>query len=374
MKVRPIRTARDLRRFIALPYRLYADDPLWAPPLRRDVRLLLSRTKNPFFAHGEAEYFLAENGGKVVGRIAAIVNRAHNAFHGDRIGFFGFFESENDPAVAEGLVESAAEWLRSRAFDTMRGPASFSTNDECGLLVDGFDTPPTILMPHNPPYYLDLLTGTGFTRAKDLLVYQGGTLEGVVPTPERLSRGVELIRRRTGVTIRPIRMADFAHEVERIKQLYNRSWERNWGFVPMTSAEIDHLAQQFKPVVVPRLAPFLEKDGQVVGFAVALPDLNVSFRKNRRGRLLPGLARLLWDLKTGKIHRMRILLLGLGPEYRGKGIDAVLYHWLWEHGNALGIHWAEAGWILEDNTAMNAGLVKIGFTVYKTYRMLDRAL
>lgn len=374
MRVFPVRSSADLRGFVSLPYRLYADDPIWAAPLRRDVNLLLSRTKNPFFEHAEAEYFLAEHEGRIVGRIAAIANRAHNEFHSDRVGFFGFFETEQDQPVADLLLEAVATWLRERGFDTMRGPASFSTNDESGLLVEGFDTPPVVLMPHNPPYYLDLLTAAGFTKAKDLLVYQGGSMERALPTPERLTRGVERIRNRMGLTIRPLRTREFTTEVERIKDLYNRSWERNWGFIPLTDHEIDHLAHQFKPVVEPVLAPFLEKDGEPVGFALALPDLNVPFRRNRQGRFLPGLVRLLWDLKTRRIRRMRILLLGILPEYRGRGFDAILYHWLWEKGNAMGIHWAEAGWILEDNAAMNTALVKIGFSVYKTYRLLDRPL
>ncbi len=374
VSIHPVRSAADLRRFISLPYRLYRNDPLWAPPLRRDVRSLLSPRKNPFFQHAESEYFLAWKGGRVAGRIAATVNRLHNEFHGDRVGFFGFFETERDPAVSGALFRAAGEWLRARGLDTMRGPASFSTNDECGLLVDGFDTPPVIMMPHNPPWYGELIEQAGFRKARDLLVYQGGSLDRVVPTPERLTRGVELIRKRMGLTLRPLREAEFAREVERIKGMYNRSWERNWGFVPLTGAEIDHLAAQFRPVVVPDLAPFLEKDGEPVGFALALPDLNVPLRRNRNGRFLPGAARLLFDLRTGRIKRMRILLLGLLPEYRGKGLDALLYHWLWERGNQRGITWAEAGWILEDNTAMNAGLVKIGFTVYKTYRLYDRAL
>jgi len=372
--VGPVRSPAELRQFIDLPYRLYANDRLWAAPLRRDVQTLLSTRKNPFFEHAEVEYFLARRGERVVGRIAAIANRLHNEFHADRVGFFGFFETEPDRGGVVALVEAAAAWLKNRGFDTMRGPASFSTNDECGLLVDGFDTPPVIMMPHNPRGYADLLEGAGFRKAKDLLVYQGGSMETVVPTPERLTRGVELIRKRMGLTLRSLNLKDFAGEVDRIKQLYNRSWERNWGFIPLTEHEIDHLAVQFKPVVVPELAPFLEKNGEPVGFALALPDLNVSFRRNRRGRFLPGLARLLFDLKTRRIHRMRILLLGILPEYRGRGLDALLYHWLWETGNRLGIHWAEAGWILEDNAAMNAGLLKMGFTVYKTYRLYDRGL
>ena len=372
--VRPVRSASDLRKFIALPYRLYRDDPLWAAPLRRDVRALLSPRKNPFFEHAEAAYFLAERDGMQVGRIAAIANRLHNEFHADRVGFFGFFETELEQDIAKALLDAAAGWLLDRGFDTMRGPASFSTNDECGLLVDGFDTPPVLMMPHNPRQYPALLESAGFRKARDLLVYQGGSMESVIPTPERLTRGVELIRKRMGLTVRTLRLGEFSREVERIKAMYNKSWERNWGFIPLTDHEIDHLAAQFKPVVVPELAPFIEKDGEPVGFALALPDLNVSFRRNRQGRFLPGLVRLLFDLKTRRIRRMRILLLGLLPEYRGKGLDALLYHWLWETGNQRGIHWAEAGWILEDNTAMNAGLVKIGFTVYKTYRLYDRAL
>ncbi len=342
--------------------------------MRRDVALLLSRTKNPFFEHAEAEYYLAERGGEVVGRIAAIANRLHNEFHHDKVGFFGFFECVNDQAVADGLFEAAAHWLKPRGFDTVRGPASFSTNDESGVLVDGFDTPPSLMMPHNPPYYLALLERAGFHKAKDLLVYQGGSLAGPIPPPERLARATELIGQRAGLTLRPLRMGDFAAEVERIKELYNLCWERNWGFIPMTEHEIDHLAKQFKPVVVPELAPFLEKDGKLVGFALALPDLNVVFQKNRSGRMFPVVLKLLWMLKTRKIHRSRILLLGIIPEFRGKGFDAVLYHWIWTAAAKIQIGWGEAGWILEDNAAMNAGLVKMGFTVYKTYRMLDRPL
>lgn len=374
MTVRPVDSARDLRRFINLPYRLHARDPNWVPPLRRDVRTLLDRRANPFFAHAEAGYFLAERGGAVVGRVAAIHNRLHNQTHGDRVGFFGFFESVDDPAVAGALLDTAADWLRARALDTMRGPASFSTNDECGLLVEGFDTPPTLMMPHNPPYYEALLAQAGFTKAKDLLVFQGGNPDHCVPVPDRLTRGTQLILERMGVTIRPLRMADFSGELERVKTLYQRCWEKNWGFVPMTAEEIDHLAQQFKPVVVPDLVPFIEKDGEPVAFGLALPDLNAVFRKNRRGYLLPVLLPLLWGLKRRTIRRARILLLGVLPEFRGKGLDAVLYHWIWTRAAEHGMSWGEAGWLLEDNPAIIAGMTKMGFTRYKTYRMFDRPL
>ena len=344
------------------------------PPLRRDVRALLDRHRNPFFAHGDAEYFLAERAGAVIGRIAAIENRLHNETHGDRVGFFGFFECSDDPAVAGALLETAAHWLRGRGLDTMRGPASFSTNDECGLLVDGFDTPPTLMMPHNPPGYIALIEGAGFRKAKDLLVFQGGEPTRPVPVPERLTRATRLIADRTGVTIRPLRMDDFDRELARIKSLYERCWEKNWGFVPMTEAEIDHLAEQFKPVVVPDLVPFVEKDGEPVAFGLALPDLNAIFRHNRGGYLLPVLPKLLWALKRKTVRRARILLLGVTPEYRGRGIDALLYHWIWTRAAEHGMYWGEAGWLLEDNPAIIAGMTKMGFTQYKTYRLYDRAL
>jgi GNAT superfamily N-acetyltransferase len=374
LRVRAARTRQDLKRFIDLPYRLHARDPVWVPPLRRDVESLLSRSKNPFFEHAEAEYFLAERDGAVVGRIAAISNRLHNETHGDRVGFFGFFESINDQAVASTLLDEAARWCQERNHDVLRGPASFSVNDECGLLVEGFESPPTLMMPHNPSYYVELLERAGFAKAKDLWVYQGGSEQQYVPVPERLARGTELIRQRQGITLRSLDVKNFQHEVERIKELYNAAWEKNWGFVPMTEHEIDHLAEQFKPVVIPEMVPMAEKDGKLIGFGIALPDLNVVFRRHRSGRLFPMILDLLWSLKMKRIRRARILLLGVLPEYRGKGVDAMLYHWIWTKSAERKIYWGEAGWILEDNPAMNAGLEKMTFRVYKTYRLYDRPI
>lgn len=370
--MRAVRSAGDLRRFVGLPYRLHAADPLWAPPLRRDTRVLLDRRRNPFFEHADAEYFLAERQGRTVGRVAAIQNRLHNDTHADRVGFFGFFESIDDPRVAAALLDAAGRWVRDRGLETLRGPASFSVNDEIGLLVEGFDTPPTLMMPHNPRYYPALLEGAGCTKAKDLHVFEGGHASQVVPMPERLVRGARLVAERMGVTLRPLRMADFPAELARVKRLYERCWEKNWGFVPMTGAEIDHLAAQFKPVVVPDLVPFLEKDGEPIGFALALPDLNVVFRRNRQGRLLPVLLPLAWSLGRRRIARIRILLLGVVPEWRHRGLDALLYHAVWTAAARRGVTWGEASWILEDNTAMIAGLVKLGFRHYKTYRIYDR--
>jgi len=338
------------------------------------METLLSRTKNPFFEHAEAEYFMAERDGQVVGRIAAISNRLHNETHGDQVGFFGFFESVDDQSVADALFNAATDWCRALGHNILRGPASFSVNDECGLLVDGFDRPPTLMMPHNPRYYIPLLERAGFAKAKDLWVYQGGSEAQYVPVPARLARATELIRQRQGITLRALNMKDFEGEVERIKELYNSAWEKNWGFVPMTEHEIDHLAEQFKPVVIPELVPMAEKDGKLIGFGIALPDLNVVFRKNRSGRLFPMILKLFWALKARRIRRARILLLGVVPEHQGKGVDAMLYHWIWTRSGERGIYWGEAGWILEDNPAMNAGLEKMTFRVYKTYRLYDRRI
>jgi GNAT superfamily N-acetyltransferase len=374
MTVRPVKDRRTLSKFINLPYRLHRRDPIWVPPLRRDVKVLLSRHKNPFFQHAEAEYFIAERNGEEVGRIAAIDNRLHNETHGDKVGFFGFFESVDDQAVADALFTRAEEWLRAKGHDTMRGPASFSTNDECGLLVDGFDKPPTIMTAHNPPYYVGLVERAGFAKAKDLLMMEAGSTEAYVPVPERLTRAVDLMMKRHGVTFRPLNMKDFPAEVNRVKILYNACWEKNWGFVPMTDAEIDHLAAQFKPVVIPDQVGFAEKDGKQVGFVLALPDFNVVLRKHRSGRMLPAALDLLWNLKRKKIRRARVLLLGVRPEHRGKGIDAALNHWIWTKSADHGMYWGEGGWLLEDNPAIRLLLEKATFVIYKTYRLYDRKI
>ncbi len=372
MVVRPIASARDLKRFIAFPYRLHRGDPQWVPQLRMDMGTMLSKEKNPFFRHSDAQYFLAERDGEVVGRIAAIENRQHNSYYHDTVGFFGFFETVNDPAISDSLFDAAAGWLRTRKLTVMRGPTSFSTNDECGLLVQGYDTPPTLLNPHNPAYYVPLVERAGFTKVKDLYQYCIAVTDAAMDMPERLVRGAALVAKRQNLTARKLDMKHFKEEVNRIKQVYNSAWDKNWGFVPLTDAEIDHLAKQLKPIVVPEGVVFIEKEGQLVGFAAALPDFNVALKKNPSGRLFPGILKVLWAGR--KIRRGRILLLGLLPEYRKTGAEVLLYKWLWEKGYKLGFRWAEAGWILDDNAPMTNGLLRMGFERYKTLRLYDRAV
>ncbi len=361
----PVRSGRDLERFIALPYSLHRRDPLWVPPLRMDVRTILSPKKNPFFEHAQSQYFVARTNGRIAGRIAAIKNDAHNTLHEDTVGFYGFFECVDDAEVAAALFGAAAAWLRERGLHTMRGPMNPSINDECGLLVDGFDTPPVVLMPHNPAYYIPLHEQFGFRKAKDLICFWGG---GTHP-PERFARASRTIAERYDVRLRTLDMRRFREEVDLVKVLFNQAWERNWGYVPMTEAELEHLAKQLKPIIVPELVIFAEHAGAVIGFAVALPDFNVALKHNPSGRLFPGLLKVLWFSR--KIHRARIALLGAIKAYQGKGIDALLYHRIWSECVSRGMYYGEAGWVLEDNAAMVNGLLRLGFQPYKTYRIYD---
>ena len=342
--------------------------PTWVPPLKSDVRLLFDRGKNPFFEHAEIESFLAWSGDRVVGRITAIDNRAHNEFHGDRVGFFGFFECEDDVPAATALFDAAAAWLGARGKDVMRGPMNFSTNDDCGSLIEGFDRPPTIMMPHNLPYHARLYAAGGFVKAKDLVAYWMDDK----PLPERIDRAVDLVRRRKGIVTRPMDMKHFDRDVALIREIYNDAWEKNWGFVPMTRGEIEHMAKQLKPVVDPEMVVFAEVRGEPIAFGLGLPDFNVAL-KHVGGELFPfGFLALLWHQR--RIHQARVLTLGVKAGYRASGVDAVLIHELYTCGHRRGYVRGEFSWILEDNLAMRRPLENIGGVVYKTYRIYDRPL
>jgi GNAT superfamily N-acetyltransferase len=274
----------------------------------------------------------------------------------------------DDQAVADALFAAAAGWLTARGLTVMRGPASPSTNDECGLLVDGFDTPPCIMNPHNPRYYPALVERAGFAKVMDLLCYQGGG-----SPPQRLVEGARKMAERFKIRLRGLDLKHFDREVEAIKQVYNSAWERNWGFIPMTDHEIDHLARALKPVVVPSLVVFAEIEGKTIGMGVTIPDFNVALKHNPSGRLFPtGLLKILWYRRT--IHRARTLILGVLPEYRRTGADALMYDWTWREAAKVGIPWGEASWLLETNHAIRNGMERMGFTRYKTLRMYDKPL
>jgi len=339
IRIRPVTSRWQRRAFIKFPWKIYRGDPHWVPPLIGQLKETFDPRKNPFYEHADIQLFLADRGDRPVGRIAAVVNHAHNEFHDERTGFFGFFECVNDPEAAGKLLGAAREWLRQRGMETFRGPANFSSNDEWGLLVQGFDMSPVLMMPYNPPYYPGLLEGYGLTKAKDLYAYRMIIEEGL---PERLRRMAAKIEQREGLTIRPIDMKDFDNELKRIKVIYNNAWSKNWGFVPMTEA---------------------------AGFSLTLPDYNQAL-KHLNGRLFPfGILKLLWHSR--RIDHPRILVMGVVHEYQRRGIDAVFYVKTWDAGEKRGYTWGEMSWILEDNEMMKRAMELMGGKIYKTYRIYE---
>jgi GNAT superfamily N-acetyltransferase len=366
LTIRPEAGRRDRRRFLDVPYRLNRGQPAWVPPLRISDAAVMDRRKNPFFRHAEVQHFLAWRDGRVVGRVAAIENRRHNEVHGDRLGFFGWFDVEEDAEAASGLVAAARAWVQARGLDGMRGPVCYSTNDVCGVLVEGFDLPPAILMPWNRPYYDGLLRGAGLEPVKDLVAYEITTSELDL---DRLKRVTDRALSRGGYALRELDLSRWAAEVDLLLDLYNRTWERNWGFVPMTEEEFRHVAKDLRQLVDPRVFLFLEREGLPVGFVGLLPDLNVAL-KGLNGRLLPfNLFRILRRMK--RVGRARIIMLGLLPEARSKGLDAALITKVIERGVPAGYLTGEAGWILEDNQRMRASIEAMGSRVSKRYRLYE---
>lgn len=358
-----------MEAFIRLPWSIYEGDSVWVPPLLRDMRTMMDPTRHPFHDHSEVQAFLALRDGVPVGRIAAIHNRRHVEFQGERTGFFGFYECLRDQEACSALLDTSATWLRERGLESMRGPASFSTNEQVGLLIEGFDDPPAVMMAYNPPYYAEQLEAYGLEPAKTLVAY---FLRAAEP-PEYLVRAAAIVERRTGVRVRSLSMKHFARDLRIIRDLYNSAWERNWGFVPMTDDEIEHMAKELKPVVDPRLTLIAEDaENRPVGFALALPDFN-QVLKHLNGRLFPfGVLRALWLRR--KIDRLRVLTLGVRPEYRGKGLDAPFYLGIFRGGNSQGIVQGEFSWVLEDNDAIRRPLERMGAQVYKRYRLYETSL
>jgi GNAT superfamily N-acetyltransferase len=336
------------------------------------VRDALDERGNPFYRNAARELYLAYRGGRPVGRIAAIHSRRHNEYHQDLVGFFGFFEAVDDPEVAAALLSSASGWLRSRGLERVRGPVSPSMHDECGLLVEGFDQQVTFMTAWNPPHYSRLLESTGLRKVKDLLAFWVPLSEGV-PFPARFTRALERVRARSGFTFRQLDRKRFTVEVGRAWDVYNGAWERNWGFVPMTREEFDHMAGMLRLLVVDRFACFAEVDGEAAGFAMALPDYNRTFQRIPGGRLLPfGLPMLLRDrarLRTG-----RAMLLGVKERYRRRNIYFLLLYELLRRAHAYGAPGADASWILEDNEPMLAFFREAGIPPNRRWRIYEMAL
>ncbi len=374
ISIRPVRTRRELKRFVKVPFRLHRDSPQWVPPLIFERMEFLDRKENPYFEHAEAEYFIAERDGEPVGRISAQIDRRWDEFRGGNDGMFGFLEMVDDREVAEALLEAAENWLRSRGRERILGPMDFTTNDELGILVEGYELRPMILQPWHPPYYRELLDDLGYGKAMDLLMWYvelGELKEGDQFAPEIHAAATKALREE-GVVIRNMRKRDMANEVRRFMDVYNEAWGDNWGFVPITDAEVEFQAKNLKQVLDEKWAYMAEKDGEVVGAALTLPDVNqVMARMN--GRLLPfGWLRFL--LGKRRIDRVRVLALGVKHDFRHSGVAAGLYLKHLEAASPDGVPAAETGWILETNGPMNRAMEGMGGKIVKRYRLYEKAL
>jgi GNAT superfamily N-acetyltransferase len=371
VEVRPVASKRELKAFMRLPWRLYRNEPNWVPPLLMDLRKRLDRGRNPFFEHAEAEYFLAWRDDRPVGRITAQVDRNFNEFQDNEWGMFGFFECEDDPEAAAALLSAAADWLRARGRDRMVGPMDFTTNDECGVLIEGYDLLPTVLTNWHHPYYPALIEGAGLTKAMDLYMWSLDVADrgSVHPAIWRVAAEVES---KYGITVRNMRKKDMEAEIGRFLEVYNAAWERNWGFVPLSEEEVRHYAKDLKPVLDERWAFIAEKDGEPVAAALTLPDYNQVLR-HLNGRLLPfGWAKFLWYKR--KIDRVRVFALGVKPEYQHTGIGAKLYEMHWDAGELTHQGRGETGWTLESNKPMNRAMERMGGQIVRTYRVYEKLL
>jgi hypothetical protein len=370
IQIETVADRRGIERFIRFPWRVYEGDPNWVPPILSEVRFLLS-DKNPFFRHAEAAYFLARKGEEVVGRIAAIIDHVHIKFHNERAGFFGFFECLPDLQIAESLLAAASNWLKERGIEIMRGPMNPSINDECCFLLEGFDSPPMVMMTYNPPYYLDYMEKCGLKKAKDFYAYTADVDK--VASLERLEKiSLSVKAKIPGLAVRPVNLKAYDKEVDAMKVIFNSAFIRNWGALPMTDEEITSMAKRLKPLIVPELLMIAEVDGKPAGIFLALPDYNQVLKK-LNGRLgLVGLLKFLWYSR--KITDIRVLLLGVNKEYRKKGIDGLLYLESFRAATRKGYKRAEMSWVLEDNSLMQKGCELMGGKIYKKYRIYEKDL
>ena len=375
-QVKPVRTPRERKQFLDLPYKLYRNDEHWIAPLRVAQKDMLNTKGHPFYKTSDVEMFLAERDGRVVGRIMAILNRAHNEFHNERASFFGFFEVENDYESAALLLDAARDWLRSRGASVIRGPVNPSTNYECGLLVEGFDKDPAVMMPYNPSYYAEILERYGFEKAMDMYAYDIAAKYFIVS--DKLKRVAERLKAKDGIRVRTVNMKDFKREVEIVRQVYNDAWSHNWGFVPVSEEEFGHLAKDLKQIVDPRVVMIAEQviegraEPRPIGFFLAVPDLNRAL-KRLNGRLLPfGLIKLLWHSR--KIDFIRIITMGIVREFQSMGAGAIFLTEIYRRAPESGFPNGEMGWVLENNVMMQRAADLIGGRRSKTYRIYEMAL
>ncbi|MCH8122916.1 MAG: hypothetical protein IH853_07325 [Bacteroidetes bacterium] len=362
------------RAFISYVYRLYQSDQFWIPPLRLDAARVLNPKKNAFFEHGQIELFLAKDkSGLIVGRIAAIVNGMHLKKYDDGVGFFGFFECEDDSNVAQLLFETASDWLRKQGLRAMRGPVNPSLNDTAGLLVDGFERRPAILMPYHKPYYERLLLEVGFERVMTMWSYYAHPR---LINEERLNRGAKIVLgRNPNFTIRIIDMDDWENEVRIMLDIFNDAWSENWGHVPMTKREVQQLADEMRMIVIPELFNFVEDDGEPIGFSASLPDLNYIFSTIRNGRLFPtGGLKLLLGMKLKLVRETRMPLMGVKKSHHGKGVDALIVADMLKRHRSIGMQGCEMSWVLDSNNRMKNFLTSMGAVKENEYALYEKSI
>ncbi|RNI28350.1 hypothetical protein EFA69_20080 [Rufibacter immobilis] len=370
-RVVPANTKHQLKAFIDFPHKLFKGDPNYVPELFIAQRDLLTPGKHPFHEHSLVQPFLAYEGEKVVGRIAAVLNRNHNQTNQMQDGFFGFFDCINNQEVANLLFTQTAQWLREQGAKTMIGPVNPSTNETCGMLVEGFDSPPVVMMTYNKPYYLQLLEKAGLSKKVDLIAYQ--FKENYNERPFRMTKVLEERLERRGIKIRPINLKKFKEEAAQLREVYNHAWDKNMGFVPMTPNEFDYMAKDLKMILDPDFCMVAEHEGKIVGFSLSVPDINQILIKVKNGRLLPtGIFKLL--LQKKKINGLRIIALGVLENYRKLGIEACFYGYAMLKFKEKKMKVAEASWILENNQLMNQGLLNMDAQPYKKYRIYEKAI
>jgi len=379
IRIVPVTTKEHQSAFGRFPWRVYKDDPLWVPPIYGDYLALSDPEKHPFWEHSEGQRFLAMRGKEVVGTISAHINHRHNEVHEDKVGFFGFFEVLEEYAIAEALLNAAADWLRERGMEAIRGPENPSQNEEVGLLVDGFYSPRVVMMTYNPRYYQDFIERAGFGKAQDLYAWLTRTDvfdTGVQKLPRKFVRVAEQVRQREDFVVRTMNMKTYDDEVEIAKYIYNLAWEKNWGFVPFTDAEIEHLGKELKLIIDPDLVRIAEVNGEPVGICLGVPDVYQAMLKAKpqpNNWSLP-LTLVKFLLNRKKVNTFRLLIMGVVPEYRALGIDALFYVDTARAASAKGYEFCEMSWILESNDMMNRIIERLGGEIYKTYRVYEKPL
>jgi len=377
VNVRKVETPADFRAFFEFPWTLYKNDPNWVPPLLSMRRDLLNKKKNPSWEYMEGDYFAAWRGDKIVGTIAAFINHRHNEFHQEHVGWFGAFEVYDDQEAAKALLNTAAEWVKAKGYDAIRGPQTFTTHEDCGILVDGF-IPPVLLMPYNPPYYQKLVEGAGLIKAMDIYSFHvSRERQAEIGLQDRLGRITQGVMKRNKITIRNIDRKNLKQEFMLFKEIYNAAWDKNWGFVPMTPKELDALVTSLGQFFEPDYAFFAYVEGQPAGFVLSIPDFNQVLHKAYARPGTPEIFTLLKALWYWKIRPVmtwaRIPLLGVKEAYRNKGVDAALYyHVLMALINDPKIQHSDSGWILESNTNMVSIAKSFGSDIYKTHRFYEK--